>query len=223
MLYHEQGKPLQPLRAKRWDSAGEHAFGAAQVKERHPGSFKSMCECRINTFLRPWIFCSGDGLPRFQKALLAGQVHSEISLDDLNFRPSGAFMQTGHILKSFRVLIARVSADGKEIAVKQFQSVKISCAAVLSARDRYDMPHVFARDKWGNMGVPKHYATPKSNMMGSVLFSLFILPSPARCSCSRAPAYYPQHPKKKGDPHQCEPPFVWGHSSPSYGVTSSTL
>lgn len=29
--------------------------------------------------------------------------------------------------------------------------------------------------------------------------------------------------QKKGDPHQSEPPFVWGHSSPSYGVTSSTL
>ena len=29
--------------------------------------------------------------------------------------------------------------------------------------------------------------------------------------------------QKKSDPHQCEPPFVWGHSSPSYGVTSSTL
>ena len=95
------------------------------------------------------------------------------------------------------MLIARVSADGKEIAVKQFQSVKISCAAVAFRQNRYDMPHVFARDKWGNMGVPKHYATPKSNMMGSVLFSLFILPSPARCSCSRAPASYPQHPKKK--------------------------
>ncbi len=29
--------------------------------------------------------------------------------------------------------------------------------------------------------------------------------------------------QKEGDPHQCEPPFVWGYSSPSYGVTSSTL
>ena len=60
-------------------------------------------------------------------------------------------------------------------------------------------------DKYHNVGCVSSAPPATSFPFPSAYFT------PARCSCSRAPAHHPDHPHEEGDPHPREPPFPFRH------------